>query len=71
MNKSAVVDYSLPIRWLQRLGHFVALLLPAALLAMSIFGAMASPAHAEERLSPKLALDLASAVNARVLPAAS
>ena len=71
MNKSTVVAYSFPGRYLKRLGHLVALLLPAGLLAMSIFGALAHPAHAQATLSPKLAPDLASAVNAPVLPAAN
>ncbi|MET0682239.1 MAG: hypothetical protein ABWZ29_02735, partial [Casimicrobiaceae bacterium] len=71
MNKSTVVVYSIPNRCLRRLGHLVALLLPAGLLALSIFGALAHPAHAQTTLSPKLAPDLASAVNAPVLPAAN
>ena len=68
MNKPAVVLYKVVNRLLQWLGHIVALLLPAGLLAVSLFGATYHSAHAQTALSPKLAPDLANAIAAPVLP---
>ena len=69
MSKATVVVDSIASRSLQWLGHIAALLLPAGLLAMSIFGVLSHSAHAQTTLSAKLAPDLVSAIDAPVLPA--
>jgi hypothetical protein len=68
MNEIVFVAPKIAGRFLQRLAHITAWLLPAGLLAMSTFGAFSHPAHAESTLSAKLSPELANAIEAQVLP---